>query len=216
MPSETNPDAPLKPLDRAVEAALTENHQTFLRFLKRRLGSGHEAEDVLQEFYLKVLNTVHGLRKRESIVAWLFRILRSTLADHYRARERRARRESSYAREQAVQTESFDADLHALVCQCFYKLLPTLRAEYAEALWRIDLAGEARSAAARAMGISLNNLAVRLHRARLALKRALLLSCETCPEHGFDDCACDLPIRQITGAGRFSTRTIKTAKPVNE
>lgn len=200
MSSERDPDEPHKPVDRAVETALTENHRAFLRFLARRLGSEHGAEDVLQEFYLKALSNAESIRKTESVVAWLYRILSSTLADHYRTRYRRARHEAAYAREQAVQTESPDADLHTLVCQCLYKLLPTLRAEYAEVLWRIDLIGEPRRKTARILGLTMNNLTVRLHRARQALKRALLLSCETCPEHGFFDCACDLPIRRLMAA----------------
>ncbi|MDZ4136012.1 MAG: hypothetical protein U1D06_10545, partial [Paracoccaceae bacterium] len=34
-------------------------------------------------------------------------------------------------------------------------------------------------------------LAVRLHRARKALKQRLVEMCLTCPEHGFMDCGCD-------------------------
>lgn len=197
MVSGSAADEPLKPLDPAIEAALTENHRTFFRFLARRIGSEDEVEDVLQEFYLKALSKAHGIRRSESVVAWLYRVLSSTLADYYRTRERRARHEAAYAREQTGQAETPDPDLHALVCQCLYKLLPTLRAEYAELLWRIDLIGEPRKKAAHALGLTMNNLTVRLHRARQALKHALLRSCETCPEHGFFDCACDLSIRRL-------------------
>ena len=195
MKSELDTHDPLKPLDPAVEVALTENHQSFLNFLVRRLGNVHEAEDVLQEFHLKALSKAHGIRKSDSIVAWFYRVLRTTLADHYRARDRQLRHETAYAHEQTLQTASPDAELHAFVCQCIYNLQSTLRAEYTEVLWRIDLIGEPRGKVARSLGITVNNLTVRLHRARQALKTALLLSCETCPEHGFQDCACDLPIR---------------------
>jgi RNA polymerase sigma-70 factor (ECF subfamily) len=200
MAPKSDPDEPLKPLDPAVEAALVENHRAFLRFLTRRLGSVQEAEDLLQEFYLRALGKAHGIRASESVVAWLYRVLGSILADHYRSRERRGRHEAAYAREQTVQTEWRDADLHAAVCQCLYSLLPTLRPEYAALLWRIDLMGEQREQIAKNLGLTIGNLAVRLHRSRQALKRALLLSCETCPEHGFLDCACDLPARRLSAS----------------
>ncbi len=45
-------------------------------------------------------------RKNESVVAWLYQIVRTTLAEPYRARKRCTRREAAYAREQAVQAES--------------------------------------------------------------------------------------------------------------
>lgn len=200
MANEIKDNELLRPLDPAVEAALIENRRAFLGFLARRLGGQHEAEDVLQDFYFRALSRAHHLRKSESVVAWLYRVLRSTLADHHRSKQRRARHEGAYAHEREGHTQALDTELHAIVCQCLYNLLPTLRPEYAELLWRIDLTGERRETVARALGLTVNNLAVRLHRARQALKRALLLSCEACPEHGFQDCACDRPVRP--GASR--------------
>jgi RNA polymerase sigma-70 factor (ECF subfamily) len=190
------------PLDAAVEAALIANRREFTRFLSRRLGRDDRTEDILQEFCVRALSRAGGIRKSESIVAWLYRVLRSTLVDHVRSDERRARHESAYAREQMTQTEGPDVDLHAVACRCVYLLLPALRPEYAEILRRVDLLGETRTSVAQALGLTSNNLAVRLHRARQALKRALLLSCETCPEHGFLDCGCDLPIRRLAASAK--------------
>ncbi len=196
MTGEPPFDGALKELDPLVETALTENHRAFRRFLARRLGSEHDVDDVLQNFYLAAISKANAIQNDESIVAWLYRVLGSTLADHYRSRERRSRNEAAFAREQEIQTEAPDTDLHAMVCQCLYTLLPTLRPEYAELVWRVDLLAEPRKTVARHLGLKTNNLGVRLHRARRALRRALLLSCETCPEHGFLDCACDMPIRR--------------------
>lgn len=197
MPSGSDEDEPLRPLNPAVEAALVDNHRAFQRFLVRRLGRKADADDVLQDFYLRALTKAYAIRRDESIVAWLYRCLGSALSDHLRRDARRARHVAAFAREQATQSETVDHELHAMVCDCVYKLLPTLRSEYAEVLRRIDLDGEQRSRVAAALGLTMNNLAVRLHRARRALKQALLLSCTTCPEHGFLDCACDLPIRRL-------------------
>ena len=54
------------------------------------------------------------------------------------------------------------------------------------------------------LGISLNNVNVRLHRGRRALKRRLEEMCLTCPVHGFLDCRCDEAerIRQLHAGGR--------------
>jgi hypothetical protein len=70
-------------------------------------------------------------------------------------------------------------------------VLPALKPEYAEVLRRVDLAEEARETAAAALGITIGNLTVRLHRARQALRRVLELTCETCPIHGYLDCGCE-------------------------
>src|SRR5262249_51962593 len=82
-----------------------------------------------------------------------------------------------------------------------YTLLPTLKPEYVDILRRVELLGEPRQEVAAALGVSVNNVTVRLHRARQAIKRALLLSCTTCPEHGFLRCACAPPLRTTDAAG---------------
>src|SRR3546814_19115504 len=73
---------------------------------------------------------------------------------------------------------------------CLHKILPALKPEYAEILRRVDLAEEPREAIAAALGLTIGNLTVRLHRARQALRRVLELTCETCPIHGYLDCGC--------------------------
>ena len=67
----------------------------------------------------------------------------------------------------------------------------TLKPEYADVLWRADLIGESRESIAGALSISENNLRVRLHRARQALRQRLEETCRTCPIHGYLDCDCD-------------------------
>ena len=91
--------------------------------------------------------------------------------------------------------------MESTICTCLYALLPTLKPEYAEILRRVDLLGEPRQQVAAALGVTVNNVTVRLHRARQAIKRALLEWCTTCPEHGFLRCACDHPLRTADAAG---------------
>jgi RNA polymerase sigma factor (sigma-70 family) len=185
--------------DAAIEAALIEHHRDFLRMLTQRVGDTETAEEVLQQFYLRAVSRAFDLRQRESILAWLSTLLRTVLADYARREATRRRQETAYARHQALTRE--DPELESTVCTCLYGLLPTLKPEYADILRRVELLGEPRQEVAAALGVSVNNVTVRLHRARQAIKRALLLSCTTCPEHGFLRCACDLPLRTTDAAG---------------
>jgi RNA polymerase sigma-70 factor (ECF subfamily) len=50
--------------------------------------------------------------------------------------------------------------------------LPTMPAEYSQLIWQVDLLGQPRSKVAKSLGISTNNLGVRLHRARRELRAA--------------------------------------------
>jgi RNA polymerase sigma-70 factor (ECF subfamily) len=76
---------------------------------------------------------------------------------------------------------------------------PLLKPEYAEVVRRLDLENEPREATATALGLTLGNLMVRLHRARLALRRELQLMCQTCFIHGYLVCGCDYTKRLRSG-----------------
>ena len=67
---------------------------------------------------------------------------------------------------------------------------------------RVELLDQPRQQVAAALGVSVHTVTVRLHRAQQAIKRAVLLSCTACPEHGFLRCTCDLPRRTTDAVGQ--------------
>jgi RNA polymerase sigma factor (sigma-70 family) len=158
--------------DPAVMQALVDNHRRFLDFLEPRTGSRAGAEDLLQSAFVRALEKGDGLPARESAVAWFYRTLRRALIDRHRARSAAGHALVARAREEDPADEVEDPALRAEVCRCVLDLLPTIRPVYAAILKRVDLEQEAVQHAAEAIGITPNNAAVRLHRARKALRWA--------------------------------------------
>jgi RNA polymerase sigma-70 factor (ECF subfamily) len=181
-----------KPADAAVRRALVEAREEFLVFLRHRVGSRDEAEELLQQFSLRAIERAWQLRDVRTVRGWLGRILATTLVDHQRRAIRRRRREvdmeQSDVENLAIEP---DRETDEAVCNCLHKLLPTLKPEYADVVWRSDILGEPRDRIAASLGTTLNNIAVRLHRGRQALRKRLEEMCLTCPVHGFLDCRCD-------------------------
>lgn len=176
----------------AAHTVMVEIHQDFLRFLTRRLGNEEEAADVLHDFYVKVLARIGDVRETANLRAWMRRVLKTTLIDYYRAQGKRRESEKEYQYLESIHLSGNGRDdLDLIVCMCLYKLLPTLKSEYADVLWRADLVGESRESISAALGITEANLRVRLHRARQALRHRLEEICRTCPIHGYMDCDCD-------------------------
>tara|TARA_R110002110_G_scaffold85816_4_gene223942 strand:- start:285924 stop:286538 length:615 start_codon:yes stop_codon:yes gene_type:complete len=187
----------------AVHAVMVEVQQDFLRFLTRRLGNEAEAADVLHDFYIKVLTRIGDVRETEKLRAWMRRVLQTSLVDYFRAQGKKRQAESEHHYLESVRpTNDGQDDLDLIVCMCLYKLLPTLKPEYADILWRADLIGESREGIADALGISESNLRVRLHRARQALRQRLEETCRTCPIHGYLDCDCDYGARMRADIGQ--------------
>jgi RNA polymerase sigma factor (sigma-70 family) len=177
------------PSEAAVIAALNEGHREFLRFLTRRTASVADAEDLLQDFYLKVVTSSRTVREEGALRKWLAQVLRRTLADYYRKKGVRARVRARLESEREPAL-IVDDDVERAVCACLYRILPTLPDGYGRIIWLIDLLGESRPTVAKSLGVTPNNLGVHLHRARHALRGALQRFCTTCPTHGFLNCAC--------------------------
>ncbi|NPD18960.1 RNA polymerase sigma factor [Alterinioella nitratireducens] len=190
--TEDRPDSPAKAADAAVRRALLEGRRHIQHFLLRRLGDADAAEEVLQVFMLRAIDRSGQLRDVRAVRGWLSQILASSIADYGRKVGRQRQREVVMAPTDLDNIQDgFDEELDEAICNCLYKLLPTIKPEYAEVIWRVDLQEQPREAVAADLGITLNNLTVRLHRGRQALKTRLEQMCLTCPVHGFLDCDCD-------------------------
>lgn len=161
--------------------------ERFLSFLRRHVRNESEAEDLLQQGLLKAIRHQADWDGKESILSWFFRILRNALTDHYRssAAERR-RRDSLQAEAEPPMTPEDREQL----CSCFKEVLPSLKPEYAEVLRRVDLEEEEPAEVAASLGVTPNNLSVRLHRARQSLRTNLEKTCGVCTRHGCLDCTC--------------------------
>lgn len=179
-PQRKRPEA----LSPEITSLLAQSRNDFLRYLQRHLRNGDQAEEVLQDFHLRVILKAGQIRDSASTMAWLRAVLKSVLADHFRrqAAERQAK-QAMIAEWMTLRPDLSDESDQA-TCECFYKLLPTLKPEYAEALHRIDLAQERREEVAHSLGITTGNMRVRLHRARHALRQALERSCGQCRRKG--------------------------------
>jgi len=175
--------------DASPERALLDGRGAFMGFLVKRLGNRADAEDVLQDFCIRVLARKDQLRDVDRMDAWLYTILRSTLNDFYRKGTRRNRLAAAAARE----PEEWIADAPsqmARLCTCHGGLISDLRPADAELIRRIDFGEEDRESVASDLGLSRNALGVRLHRARIALRDALTHHCGACCQMDRDDCSC--------------------------
>lgn len=183
-------EEPLRDTSADVVSALVENHRAFLGFLEKRVGRRDLAEDILQEAFARGIARVQTLEKDESAVAWFYRTLRNAVIDQHRRRGAEERALASFAAELMTHEEPED-EMRGQVCQCVTRLATTLKPEYAEALEGIEVRGASVKAFAEEHGITSNNAAVRIFRAREALRKQVIVSCGTCADHGCLSCTCD-------------------------
>lgn len=180
MAAEAPTEAPIEQLVAARDR--------FIAFVRARVADPQLAEDIVQDALLRAVRSIDEVRDDERIVPWFYRILRNGIVDAYRRRSVREGRTVSLGNELDLPDEPSDADSIAL-CECFRPLIPSLKPEYGE-LIESELAEEPTAAAAQRLAITPNNLKVRRHRARRALRRRIEETCRVCAEHGCLDCTC--------------------------
>jgi RNA polymerase sigma-70 factor (ECF subfamily) len=168
---------------------LVDHHRQFLAFLQTRVESRAAAEDILQSAFVKGLERGGEVRDEESVIAWFYRILRNAVIDHYRHRASTDRALDGFGKEFVTQ-ESPAAELKQEICACILGLLETLKPEYRDALRTIDVDEGSLNDLAEQAGITSGNAAVRVHRAREALRKQVRVVCGSCAEHGCLDCQC--------------------------
>ncbi|MGV0818955.1 RNA polymerase sigma factor [Martelella sp. AMO21009] len=178
--------------DVATIQRLTECRSQFMRFFRGRLSRQEDAEDAFQDFCLKVVRAADKPQSTAKIDAWLSRVLRNTLTDYYRRRATRQRLEIAYEAETAEPAAALEIVQPENPCCCIRNLVLTLRPDYAEIIRRADLDWEPRERIAIDLGLTTNNIGVRLHRARRALKEKIEQHCGACCVSGSGCCDCVL------------------------
>ena len=181
--------APKPELQDALATTLLANLAAFQGFARRRLGDEQLAADAVQESLLRALKSERSLSHDENLLAWFYRILRNVLTDLHRRRATQTKAFERFTEELAIGGAD-EADVEQTACGCFRELLPTLRPEYAQVLQLSDLDGRPPEIVAKEVGITRNNLKVRLHRARRQLRQRLEQTCQLCAKHGCLDCHC--------------------------
>lgn len=162
-----------------VAEALRDRGPEFSAFVRARVRPA-DADDVLQLAALRAIERAETLDDPERVVAWLYRLHRNLIVDAYRKQAA----EQKYVDSTADLPEPFEQP-GSDSCSCSVSQARRLRPAYASIL-SLDAEGLPIREVARRLEVSTNNATVRLHRARRALKSAML---EHCGVEDARDCA---------------------------
>lgn len=184
------PHDPHKSKSEMVSSILLANHRRFLSFLEARVGSRDDAEEILQDAFVRSVQKGDEIRDSENAVAWFYRLLRNAVVDHYRRRSAGHRLLETFAQQLSDPDERAEPTTERVVCECVQELVAVLKQEHADLITQVDLQGADVVTVAESMGITPGNVRVRLHRARVALRQEVERTCRTCATHGCMDCTC--------------------------
>ncbi len=172
-------------------AALIYQYQDRMyRYVLTLVRDPAEAEDVTQETLLRAYHNYASLRDPASLTGWLYRIATNIAFDHFRQRARRAPLEAEVDLEAIDVPEVAAPSLlqrseQSEMSACVQRYLDSLPDTYRAVIMLHDLHGMTGPDIAAALDVSLPNVKIRLHRARIKLRAALEAGCEfSCDERG--------------------------------
>lgn len=149
-----------------------DSHEAELRaWLRRRLNNTHDAEDLLQDLFIKALRQDKKFCEIANARAWLYEVARNALADRLRVK-----REQIELPEDLVAEHDEPAAVETLAT-CLPRVLAKLPEEDREAITRCDLEGMSQQDYARLKKLSLPGAKSRVQRARKRLREELMSAC---------------------------------------
>jgi RNA polymerase sigma-70 factor (ECF subfamily) len=142
-----------------------------------------DAEDLLQETYLRAYRGFKGFEEGTNLKAWMYRILTNTFINTYRKKQREPATVSGDDLEEwylydklgdAVAESSAEAVvIEALPEEEVKAALDALPEGFRMAVWLVDVEGFPYKEAAEILDVPIGTVMSRLHRGRKALEKAL-------------------------------------------
>lgn len=157
--------------------------QPVFNFIARMIGHHHDAEDILQEVFVKVYWNLAALRDAQSFQAWLFSAAKNE-AINYLRKYRRRRHDSlekynedkmqlpvvsDDSRQTNPEHETVDAELQEAVRQALKEVPEVNRAAFVLGV----LEGYSYKEVGKILGCSVNNVKSRVFRARAVMCQKL-------------------------------------------
>jgi RNA polymerase sigma-70 factor (ECF subfamily) len=178
----------------SAEAVWSEFSGRLRAFIARRVRHPEDADDLLQEVFLRIHRSSGTLADADRLPAWLFQITRNVLIDHYRSTAARHRHtggqregpeeeppaDAAGAISGAADAPSpgDDARDEEELATCLVPMLERLPEPYREAVRLTGLDGVPQVVAAERLGLSASGMKSRVQRGRRLLRDLVLRCCE--------------------------------------
>lgn len=165
-----------------------EYYSRILQYLTR-IGGPNDAEDMAQDVFDKINNGLGGFQGKSKLSTWIFRIATNTAIDRSRSAAFKQKKEhiaiEDGTEHQAACTSASNKSpvtdqlvIRKEMSDCVNEFIDNLPPDYKTVIVLSELEGLTNKEIAEILGISPDNVKIRLHRARAKLKAALNAGCD--------------------------------------
>ena len=165
----------------------------ILRYMARMVGE-NEAEDLTQEVFIKISHAIKTFRGEASLSTWIYRIATNTALDRLRSPSfQRIIQNPSYQQNSDCESETIDRNVwtgektppvenqifRKEMNECIRGYIEKLPEDYRVVLVLDQFEGLRNGEIADILGVTLDTVKIRLHRAREKLRQELRMNCDS-------------------------------------
>jgi RNA polymerase sigma-70 factor, ECF subfamily len=179
-------------------------HQRLLRYIRKHLAVPDEAQDVVQTIFMKVYQHPPAPMSPEQLEAWLWRVTKNTLIDHWRKQNKVPPLLSMDADDQgadwldtqAAKASGVDANPRLQMSCCLEAMVQHLPDKYRQTIELADLQQHPYREVAQQLGVTESAIKSRVKRGREKLRDQLVACCGGdchCADPANTDACCHEP-----------------------
>jgi RNA polymerase sigma-70 factor, ECF subfamily len=157
------------------EETVTRHHRILHRTAVRLTKQTQDAEDLVQETYLRAWRSFHTYTPGTDLKAWLFRILRNVNIDRHRAHSRSCRVASDAYHPVFVSPETPESLVDGRLIEAnLQRALMALSDQFRPCVVLVDIRGKSYRDVANTLGVPIGTVMSRLNRSRAIIRRMLV------------------------------------------
>ena len=157
-------------------------HAELLNYVKSKVRSKEDAEDILQNVFIKISSNVDKLNEEDKLKNWLFTITRNSIIDYYRTNANK-RKVAIVGEIDEDIPEADDDDPTKGLDQCMNTMISLLPEEYRDIIIDSEIKGMKQKDLAEIYGIAYPSMRSRVQRGRERLKQLFYNCCHIKTDH---------------------------------
>ena len=151
-------------------------HQALLRFIKSKVNNHHDAEDILQNVFIKISSGINDLSRKEKLQSWIYTIARNSIIDYYRVAGNKKDVVMRDDISESFTLEEYNDTTKGLDC-CLMNFMNLLPEEYKDLIIDVELNGVKQKELAQKYNLAYPSIRSRVQRGREKFKQLLLNCC---------------------------------------
>jgi RNA polymerase sigma-70 factor, ECF subfamily len=154
----------------------TQFHQILLGFIKSKVNNHQDAEDILQNIFIKIASGLNSLERKEKLQSWIYTIARNSIIDYYRTSTNKKSLSIEQHIEETFTEEEYIDTTKGLDC-CLIDFVNQLPEEYRDIIVDVEMNGVKQKDLAAKYNLAYPSIRSRVQRGREKLKQILLECC---------------------------------------